>query len=161
MSGAWLAIVLALIAAGGLTFARDAVGALVKWRKRSQPEAVKQEEIHAAVAQATESVTVVLTSRAQLDADNTRLRATITEMDERHARERAAWTSERADLERRHALDRAEWTAERAAMRTEVDEIEARLRRQIDEVVAQWQQALTELADLKNRHGLDTPAAGA
>lgn len=129
--GTVLTIVLALIAAGGAGYVRDLIVAALKRRRdKLTPAAAQQAAIHEAVRQADESLIVTGRSRDALVADNERLRA------------------ERTEIERRHALDRAEWARERAELRAEIEEMEAR-----------WRKALDDLGQLKARHGLTGPVA--
>ena len=105
-------IVVALIAAGLLSYIRDAIKTWRNARKASEPSARDA----ATVAQVDASLVVVAKARDELEEDNLRLRQTISE--------------ERS----RHAEDRDRWDKEKRALRAEIDGLESRLRLLLSEV---------------------------
>lgn len=107
-------IITALIAAGILTYVRDAYRAFRARRIAATPAA--REALH--VATADQSLLVVAKARDELVEDNTRLRVMLAE--------------ERT----RSAEDRARAEREKALMRAEIDSLEAKLRGLLDEVTA-------------------------
>ena len=121
-------IIVALIAAGLFGWLRDLWKNYKEKKAAALPEAVEAAAIHAAVAQADESVLVVARARAELALDNKRLREEIAEKDLRHATERLEWRKERQEL------------------REEIDALEQKLR-----------MALGEVQALKQRHGMTEP----
>lgn len=100
-------VTVAVVAAGGLTLAREAVKARRARQAATTPVAV-----------ADSSLLVVAKARDELEEDNVRLRVLIGE--------------ERT----RHAEDRAVWAKEKAALRAEIDTLEAKLRMLLEEVAA-------------------------
>ena len=111
----------------------SAIKAVFHWRSSSTPDKIEQQKIHDQVAQADQSIMVVSRSRDALELDNQRLRQEIAELAARRDADRV-----------RHDAERAEWKAERAELRLEIDAMEDRL-----------QKALNEVQALKQRHGMD------
>ena len=105
-------IITALIAAGLLSYIKDAIRAYRARRIAATPEA--RDALH--VATADQSLLVVAKARDELEEDNRRLRVTLGE--------------ERA----RHDVERNEWYSEKRQMRAEIDELEAKLRGLLREV---------------------------
>lgn len=105
-------IIVALIAAGLLSYIRDAIKTWRDARKANTPSARDA----ATVAEVDASLVVVAKARDELEEDNRRLRLTISE--------------ERA----RHAEDRDRWDREKRALREEIDGLEHRLRALLAEV---------------------------
>ncbi|MBP2323342.1 SMC interacting uncharacterized protein involved in chromosome segregation [Kibdelosporangium banguiense] len=115
----WIPILIALISAGLLKYAVD----VIKWwtvRRKSKTPEGKQA---ANLATLDQSLAVVARARDELEADNARLRAQLAEADARHA------------------VERMTWTEEKAAMKSEIHELERRLR-----------EMLAEIENLKLRH---------
>jgi len=108
----WTAILIALISAGLLKYAVDAVKAFRLSRRAKTPEARGSQ----AIATVDQSLAVVAKARDELEADNARLRA------------------QQAESDARHASERAEWVTERAALRSEIADLERRLREILTEV---------------------------
>lgn len=132
-------IIVALIAAGLGGWVRDLIKGYRAKKAASAPDAVKNAQVHQAVALADESMLVGARARKELVEDNARLREENQTMRENHAKEIAA---ERAQ----HAADRMEWRGERQELREEIDALESRLRFALGEVQA-----------LKQRHGMTEP----
>lgn len=107
-------VLVALIGAGLLNFARDGIKALVAGRRARTPEARESYT----VAAADESLLVVAKARDELEKDNARLRA------------------ERTEEDRRHAVDRETWALEKVQLRSEIDALEVKLRGLLDEFTA-------------------------
>lgn len=105
-------ILVALIAAGLLSYVRDAIKAIRHRRYAASPEGIAS----ANVAAADGSLLVVVKARDELEADNARLRLELTET-------RARYTE-----------DRNHWGAEKAEMRGEIDALSAKLRALLAEV---------------------------
>jgi phage shock protein A len=128
----WVVLLAAALGAGVLQTLGAGIKLLFHWRRTSTPEKIEQQKIHDQVAQADQSIMVVSRSRDALELDNVRLRQEIAERVARHAE----------DI-RRHEVERVEWREERAELRREIDAMEARLQKALDEVQA-----------LKQRHGM-------
>jgi len=105
-------ITVALISAGLLQYARDAVKTWRAARDRRRPSARDA----ATIAEVDASLVVVAKARDELEEDNRRIRLTLSE--ERHA----------------HAEDRARWEREKAGLRAEIDTLESKLRAMLVEV---------------------------
>lgn len=134
-----ITIIVALIGAGLFSWLRDVWKDWHKRRQATQPAAVASEQAHDGVRLVNESVLAVAQSQRQLTEDNARLRAERAEVD-------ARWQHEREMLEARHARDRASWEAEKIELKRELDAIEDK-----------WRRALDELIEFKTRTGLGGP----
>lgn len=126
-----LGALVALLSSGwAVSFYRD-------WRRRREGrDPLARESLH--IAGVDRSVVVMERAMGQLEDDNARLRQEREQSDQRHAAER-----QRSD--QRHAAERAEWFTERGRLREEIDQLESKLRR-----------ILEELSELKARHGMQT-----
>jgi len=124
-------IVTALLGAGVFNYLREAWKLLQARRENSTEQAIEKRRIHDAVAAANDSVVVAVTSNKMLQEDNARLRREIAEKDVRHDQERAAW---------------------------EVRERE--LKAELDAIEEKWRRALDELVAFKMRNGLAGPVPG-
>lgn len=98
----WVAAFIALISGGGVKYAYDA---LKDWRNAPPRELRSVGVVDANIA-------TIARARDELIEDNARLRTEITEMEARHATERARWLFDqerlRADVNRLEAQIRAE-----------------------------------------------------
>lgn len=111
------AIIIALVAAGALDWARALVKARGDRKQLALATSSPEGRASASLDFADQSILVVAKARDELEADNDRLRSALT--DERTAR------ATDAD---RHSKEREEWRREREAMRAEIDALETRLR---------------------------------
>jgi vacuolar-type H+-ATPase subunit I/STV1 len=107
-------ILVALIAAGLLSYVKDAVKAFRARHQARTPEG--RDALH--VTAADQSLVVVVKARDELEEDNRRLRETLTED------------------RMRYSEDRSRWDAEKRQMRDEIDSLEAKLRAMLTEVEA-------------------------
>jgi vacuolar-type H+-ATPase subunit I/STV1 len=112
-------VVIALIAAGLLTFGRD----LWQARKTKLLAATPEGRDAAHVMNVDQSLVVVARARDELEADNVRIRETLTEQRQQHAE------------------DRERWAREKSLMRAEIDALETKLRA-----------LLAELERIRDRH---------
>lgn len=111
------AIIIALVAAGALDWARSLVQARSQRKRLALATASPDGRAHAQLEFADQSILVVAKARDELEADNDRLRATLTEV-----------RQDRSNLVAEHAKEREAWRLEREAMRAEIDELSTRLR---------------------------------
>lgn len=135
-------IIVGLIAAGVLSYARDAWKYLAARRKRRTPEGqeaerqrVEQVRVNDAVEAANNSVVVAVKSNAMLAADAERYRREIDTINARHDLERAAWQRETEALKTEHALERARLEGREVALRAELESMEARLRQALEDLM--------------------------
>jgi hypothetical protein len=144
--GVTIALIAALGAVGGviLNLLVKAVKWVIDWRRKSVPEKVKAERVHAAVAQADESLILVARARDIMSADADALREERARLAIEHREEVQGLRREMADMSARHAQDQRQWWLEKAELRKEIDELEDKLRATLDEVQA-----------LRNRHGMN------
>lgn len=110
-------IIVALIGAGVLNWARDA------WRAHRAAKSLPR--AGAAIAEVDASLVVVAKARDELEEDNRRLRLTLSE--ERQA----------------HEKDRSRWDREKTQLRSEIDALETKLRGLLAEVEALRSRAQT------------------
>jgi chromosome segregation ATPase len=108
----WTAILIALISAGLLKYAVDAVKAFRNRARARTPEALQATQI----ATVDQSLAVVARARDELEADNSRLRLQM------------------AEAEARHEADRARWELRDKSRREEIEVLEAKLRQLLTEV---------------------------
>ena len=106
-------ILVALLGAGLIGYAKDAYAAYRRYRRATNP--ATQETIH--VNLADQSLLVVVRARDELEADNVRLRATLDE-------ERGRAAADRTEASRVRAADRAEIIALEAKVRDILRELE-------------------------------------
>lgn len=126
----WATLIINWILGGGvLALIVRGVHWIIRWKRSSEPARLQQQQVHAAVAAADESLMAASRARQGLEADNDRLRREIIDTNVRHAEERERWKVERSE--------------ERAEFRAEIEQIEGQLRSTQDELQA-----------LKARHGL-------
>jgi chromosome segregation ATPase len=111
------AIIIALVAAGALDWARSLVQARSQRKRLALATASPDGRAHAQLEFADQSILVVAKARDELEADNDRLRATLVET-----------RQDRANLVAEHAKEREAWRLEREALRAEVDDLSTRLR---------------------------------
>ncbi len=131
----WVPIIVALISAGLFAWFKQIVTVAWKNRRRATPagraHAARMEDL----ALTDQSLVVVARARDELESDNARVRAERDEDARRHATERAAWDAERAQMRRDQADERAEWARERQRMRDHIDDLEARMRAMLEELM--------------------------
>lgn len=108
----WTEILVALIAGGLLTVARDAYKAFRFRRVQQLPEARQA----LTISTVDQSLAVVAKARDELEADNERLRR------------------QQAEDHARYEADRARWELRESAMRAEIDALEQKLRDLLREV---------------------------
>lgn len=114
---AYVTIIVALIAAGALGFARDAVRGVRKRWAESTADALERAADAAEMDNVDKSTIRLIRENTALALRNEQLYAELS----------------RADL--RHAAERDGWHAERATLRAELDDMERRLRDMLDELV--------------------------
>lgn len=108
----WTEVLVALIAAGLLTFVSDQIKGFRARRNAKAPEARQS----ATISTVDQALAVVARSRDELEADNARLRA------------------QQAESDARHEAERARWELREAAMREEIAALEQKLRALLVEV---------------------------
>lgn len=111
------AVIVALISFGALDWARSLVQNRGQKKRLALATSSPEGRAHAQLEFADQSILVVAKARDELEADNDRLRATLTET-----------RQDRANLVAEHAVEREAWRKEREAMRAEIDELSTRLR---------------------------------
>lgn len=111
------AVIVALIGAGLLDWARNLVKARLQARREGIAALSPEGRAADHLAFADASILVVAKARDELAEDNTRLRSELAET-------RATAAEERLN----HATEREAWRVERAEMRREIDLLETRLR---------------------------------
>ncbi len=121
---AYVTIIVALIAAGALTFLKEAIAAVRRRWSESAADALERKQVEAEMDNADKSSIRLIRENTALATRNEQLYAELTRSDARHTEERMAWYEERA------------------TMRREMDDMERRLRDMLDELV-----------ELRTRHG--------
>lgn len=134
------AIIVALLAAGLLTYMKDGIKYFRDRKAKQTPSAIEAKRRDDAVQAANNSVVVAIKSNAMLVADAERYRKEITEKDARHDAERENWRREMDALRASHFAERANWFAEKEELRKELDDMERR-----------WREALNDLIDFRTR----------
>lgn len=123
----WVAAFVALLSGGGAKWAYDA---LKDWRSAPPRELRSVSVIDANIA-------TIARARDELIEDNARLRTEITEMESRHATERARWLF---DQER---------------LRADVQRLEEQIRTQRDAAAARYDALLVQVQHLRSRANED------
>lgn len=123
----WTQIAVALITFGLLKYIADGIAYLVKRRRAKQESATPDAQHAMSLATVDQSLAIVAKARDELESDNAMLRAMLAE-------ERAQSAHREADLIQRHAAERSTWDMERVSLRTEIADLERRLREMLREV---------------------------